>query len=507
MPRSVLLLLIALATNCAQAAAIRGVVLDHYTGRPLARTVVTLESIQGYGSAKTSLRTGSTGQFVFTQLNPGAYLLSAARPNFATWKYGQKFWNAPGAPIFLTEENSPYLDLRLHRLAAISGTIWDENEIGIAEQEVYAYRNSKPPTLSARGRTDDRGGYRIGGLTPGQYLIRAGSKQLDEQTAVTPTFYKDSVSVEEARLVEVDLDQQLADINVRPNFGKLYQLSGEVRPIPDQCPGSVFVTLTSDMGQKTASTPRFTFDQLSGGNYELVAEFIPSRPSSTCEQSAAYQAFHLGRDEKKILELGRIPAVQISLDDADGKTVDSSLVTVVARRKDLAGEGIPFEIKSGAIMLPGRWEMTASARGNVYPVSMTLLTAGSVQRGGRGDAWNEFLVHARMGVALKVRVATGAASLRGRVTKSISDPAIGAPVYLEAVDPGSQKRLSDLRKIITDTRGDYRFVGLTPGSYRIVSSFEFEDPDERMMESVRAKTVVVSPGTESNHDLDLYLRP
>jgi hypothetical protein len=506
MSQSILLLLAAAVANCAEAATIRGIVLDHYTGRPLARTVVTLESIQGYGSAKTSIRTGSTGQFVFLSLNPGAYLLSAARPSFATWKYGQKFWNAPGAPIFLTEASAPYLDLRLHRLAAISGTIWDENEIGIADQEVYAYRNTKPPTLSARGRTDDRGVYRIGGLNPGQYLIRAGSKQLDEETAVTPTFYKDSVSVDEARIVDVELDQQVADINVRPNFGRLLQLAGRVVPIPDHCAGSISVTLISDMGRTTVSTPIFSFDQLSQGNYELLAEFTPVSRSG-CDHTAAYQAFNLARDEKaKILDLYKIPAVQLSLEDKDGKTVDPSLVTVVTRHKDLSGEGTPFEIKSGASVLPGRWEMTASARGNLYPVSMTLLGAGAVQRGGRGDAWNEFLVP-RGGGALKVLVGTGAASLRGRVTKSISDPAIGAPVYLEAIDPSSQKRLSDLRKTLTDTRGDYRFVGLTPGSYRIVSSFEFEDPDERMMESVRAKLVVVSPGTESTHDLDLYTTP
>lgn len=506
MSQSILLLLAAAVANCAEAATIRGIVLDHYTGRPLARTVVTLESIQGYGSAKTSIRTGSTGQFVFLSLNPGAYLLSAARPSFATWKYGQKFWNAPGAPIFLTEESAPYLDLRLHRLAAISGAIWDENEIGIAEQEVYAYRNTKPPTLSARGRTDDRGVYRIGGLNPGQYLIRAGSKQLDEETAVTPTFYKDSVSVEDARVVDVELDQQVADINVRPNFGTLLRLSGVAGPIPDHCPGSIFVTLSSDMGQTTASTPSFSFDQLSRGNYELVAEFAPTTPTRDCERAAAYLSFYLGRNDTKPLRLGTIPSIQLSLEDKDGKIVDPSLVTVVARRKDLSGEGTPFEIKDGAVLLPGRWEITASTRGNLYPVSISLSNPGTPQRG-RGDAWNEFVLTARGRVTLKVLVATGAASLRGRVTKSISDPAIGAPVYLEAFDPDSQKRLSDLRKILTDTRGDYRFVGLTPGSYRIVSSFEFEDPDERMMESVRAKMVVVSPGTESTHDLDLYIRP
>src|SRR3989442_15420626 len=73
----------------AQAAAIRGVVLDHASGRPLARSVVTLQAVQGYGGGKTSVRTGSSGQFVFSPLSVGAYLLSASRPGFAGIRYGR----------------------------------------------------------------------------------------------------------------------------------------------------------------------------------------------------------------------------------------------------------------------------------------------------------------------------------------------------------------------------------------------------------------------------------
>src|SRR5437867_2839642 len=99
MPRFALLLLVASAL---EGAAIRGVVLDNYTGRPLARSVVTLEAIQATGVVRVSIRTPSSGQFVFSPLLPGAYLVSAARPNFAILKYGQKFWNAPGVPVVLS---------------------------------------------------------------------------------------------------------------------------------------------------------------------------------------------------------------------------------------------------------------------------------------------------------------------------------------------------------------------------------------------------------------------
>src|SRR5437764_6756215 len=49
--------------------------------------------------------------------------------------------------------------------------------------------------------------------------------------------------------------------------------------------------------------------------------------------------------------------------------------------------------------------------------------------------------------------ASGAASVHGRVTKSLGEPAVGAPVYLEAVDPISKQRLVDLRKMLTDKIG------------------------------------------------------
>ena len=84
---------------------------------------------------------------------------------------------------------------------------------------------------------------------------------------------------------------------------------------------------------------------------------------------------------------------------------------------------------------------------------------------------------------------------------------MGAPVYLEAFDPTLNKRLVDLRKTLTGPRGEYRFAGLTPGSYRIVSSFEFDDPDERTMEAVQASTIVLESAKDRAQDLDLYSRP
>ena len=487
-----------MAAAVSEAATIRGVVLDHYTGRPLARTLVSLGMIQANGVVTVSVRTASNGQFVFPQLNAGAYLLSAARKNYALLKYGQKFWNSPGVPVVLADEGAPYIDLRLHRLGAVTGSVWDENEIGIAEQEVYAYRPSRPPVLLARGRTDDRGVYRIGSLSPGPYLVRAGPKQLDEETAALPTFFPNATAVDDARIIDVGLDQQTEDINIRPALGKTLTLSGDV---VGQCEGRISVSLISDIGQTTVSGPHFTFDELSPGPFELVADCPGARNSY-----GAFQRLQLYRDTDKVsMQLGLVPTIQLSIEDEAGKSIDPRLVSVMARRKDLAGEGSPQRLRDGMSLLPGRWDLSVGASGNLYPVSIYGVGVENLERA-RADAWSEFLI-LRGRIGLKVTMASGAATVHGRVTKALGDPTVGAPVYLEAFDPTLNKRLVDLRKTLTGPRGEYRFAGLTPGSYRIVSSFEFDDPDERTMEAVQASTIVLESAKDRAQDLDLYSRP
>ena len=478
---------------------------DHSTGRPLARAVVTLHAVGGSGAARASIRTGSTGQFVFSPLTAGAYLLNASRPGFAGLKYGQKNWNAPGIPIPAAEEAQPFLELRLRRLGSITGTVWDENEVGIAEQEVMAYRNSRPPTLVARGRTDDRGVYRIGGLDPGQYLVRSASKELDEQSSVVPTFYRDAMQIGDARTVDVELDQQATEINIRPVFGRLLKLTGTLYGVPSYGAGLVQVALISDMGQISVNVDnsgQFSFSQLAPGNYELLADASQGRPPS-----AAYRKLFLGRDVAGLpLQLSQIPTIQISTQEKEGRSIDPRSIFVLARRKDLSGAGATQRLKDGSALLPGRWDISVGPTAELYPVSIAVHGAEHVQPG-RADTWNEFLLGSGRRVDVTVTMSSGAAALRGKVTRSINEPAAGAPVYLEAFDAATGQRLADLRQTRTGARGEYHFAGLTPGTYRILSSFEFENPEEKTMESARARIVSVKTGNESVEELELFSRP
>jgi len=220
------------------AAVIRGSVVENQTGKFLARATVLVEPIAGTPGGALSMRTNVSGLFEFSALAPGVYLVKVSRPGFMPMEYGQKRWNSAGASLFLDDSAPAFLSIRLPRWSAITGTVVDENDVGLPEHDVVAYRNTRPPELVARAHSDERGVYRMSGLEPGTYLVRTAGAQYDEG-AYLPTFSRESIPVENARLVDVDLDQQADHIDIRPLPGTLFTLSGEVVPDPPGAPTRV----------------------------------------------------------------------------------------------------------------------------------------------------------------------------------------------------------------------------------------------------------------------------
>lgn len=59
----------------------------------------------------------------------------------------------------------------------------------------------------------------------------------------------------------------------------------------------------------------------------------------------------------------------------------------------------------------------------------------------------------------------------------------------------------------TDVHGQYRFSGLAPGNYRVLSSFEYLTVDSTTMAQTAAKSVVVENTHDIQQDLDLFVLP
>jgi len=204
------------------------------------------------------------------------------------------------------------------------------------------------------------------------------------------------------------------------------------------------------------------------------------------------------------LRLGLVPVLDTQFEFVP-QLPDGRAVRVLARRKDLAGvwpQQTLSLVNNRASLSPGRWELSFTPPPGLYVSGFS--GPHSEAASTRADGWNEI---ALIGVAfgqVRFSLSRGPGSLHG-IVKALGDAVVGAPVYLEAYDPDSRRRLTDLRSTRTDLRGGYRFDGLPPGTYRVLATFEYQAPDTAAMDLAAAHQVAVESPSDSQLDLDLYI--
>lgn len=489
--------LLILAASLLHGATIRGNVVEHQTGKPLSRVLMKLLPLPGVPATVTTTRTNAYGAFEFANVPAGPWLLSASRKDYVTVQYGQKQWSSAGLPIVLDDAAAVFLNIRMPRFGAIAGRVLDENEVGIPSQQVVAYKNSQPPELIAGGAADEQGRFRIYGLEPGSYLVRSASWQ-DEAISYVPTFSKEAGAAEEARVVDVSLDQDVDKVDIKPIRGNLFDVAGTVFP---SLPEKVKLTFATDMGREITETAGpFKFGAVPPGIYEMYAEG-PGGPS--CDVLAAWQEVDLRKPHRIDLTVPCMPPTTVGIMGKNGQRLDVTQFQILARRVDRAGPGEIQEIaiaRRGAMLLPGRWQIMLKTPPGYYVAQLNESSFASGRR--RADGWNDITI-VRPGSIFFV-VSSSPGGVHGQVTGAAHEPVAGAPVFLEPIDSSSGKRIGDLHSAIADTRGQYHFYGLAPGQYRIVATFEYQAPDpDAMLRS--AKNITVSDGGDMDLNLDLYV--
>jgi hypothetical protein len=314
--------------------------------------------------------------------------------------------------------------------------------------------------------------------------------------------------VSDARAVEAYLDQTTPDVNVRPSPGRLFALGGRAS-VPAGYPQGATLTLVSDMGSQTTNSDpvsgAFQFNPVAPGDYELYAE----APGDRFGRLASFQQLKIEKDKTDVsIGLLLLPIVSFAFTDTKGETVDSRAFQVLARRKELQGDGKPqtLRLTNNTVQLsPGRWDLALAPMDTRYVAQFRGPAPEGLMRG-PADGWNEVLLVASSqrvtGVRFELSPAPGA--IHGTVMSG-RDRVPGVPVYLEAYDLENRRRLTDVRTVRTDMRGQYGFYGLAPGTYRILSTFEFQTPDTATMDAAEARTVAVEEKRDLALDLDLYV--
>jgi protocatechuate 3,4-dioxygenase beta subunit len=493
----------------AHAAVVQGVVLDFESGHALARTTISLTPVQNGSGTAQSMRTESNGTF-FLNAQPGIYLLTLGRQGFATLRYGATCGTCPGAAVYLTNERKTEVDLRMKRLGAITGTVLDENQVGIPGIPVGVYSATRPLTRAGHVETDDRGAFRVGELMPGPYIIRTAATKSNDGMTYLATFYPDGTEVRLARQVPVELDRTWSGVDFPLVGGKLYRVQGKLlMPAPGFTDS---IELISDTGRQKARVDgqgNYAFDNVAPGDYEMYAD----GRSPTLGHFAAWLLFQVEHDTDLNVPMPFCPVLAISISDEQHKRIQARQVKVVMRRHDLDQEGPLVMVAAGPNDLaPGDWQIRVEAGDEFYAKEVRV--AGKRAETRSRSSAEDWVVGripntsvppqniVPMGVMLSSRVA----SVTGRVTDRPNEVAPYAPVWLETMGLEPPDPLL-VREARTGTDGSFEFHGLPPGKYRLLSSYEVDSSDRPEVERARPTECSLSEGGSVLQDLSLYHKP
>ena len=309
--------------------------------------------------------------------------------------------------------------------------------------------------------------------------------------------------------MEVFADEEAHNIDLRPQQGKLFRISGMVAGLDLDRYHDVVVTLASEMIREVKHGDRFQFSGLAPGEYELYAEAHEDPPGSGV--AGGYARFSLTKDIDGYLLSARDARETLFTflpDRGAGKPPGQ----LYARRKDLAGVGPVKAVEvahNAALFAPGGWDLLFLPNPGNYVSSFSgpsFDAPGSRGRLGRSqraqpEGWNSVLLQGFSSVRYQLN--GGGGTVTG-IVKQGGEPVLGAPVFLEAWDSLNRTRLVELVPSRADLQGVYRFQGLPPGTYRILSSFEYGNPDMAAFDLATATVIQVDAHGTVTRDLDLY---
>ena len=185
---ALLLVVLAMLPQSPATATVEGIVVAHSTGQPIPGAIVELTGIAAPQSATPDWRvrsfstvTRADGTFAITGVPPGvAYQVVATRtPDFVAAAQGQRDPDDLWIPVSLSAgQRFTGVRIVLHPLSSISGRVVDDEGKPRRNTRVTAVelRYSDSHRIFEDGVsavTDAAGDFRIGGLRPGRYTIRA----------------------------------------------------------------------------------------------------------------------------------------------------------------------------------------------------------------------------------------------------------------------------------------------------------------------------------------------
>src|SRR5580658_718570 len=149
----------------AQTARVEGVVTDAITGVPVPRAHLTLQGLIDGQPGRYGATSAADGRFSITGIAPGSYTPAAERVGFVRWSGGR-----PRDRIALNANDSRTgIEIKLIPTGTITGRVTDSDGEPVEGAFVHAEGAGEGEAVA----TDEKGQFRLGGLPPGKYRVKA----------------------------------------------------------------------------------------------------------------------------------------------------------------------------------------------------------------------------------------------------------------------------------------------------------------------------------------------
>jgi len=434
------------------------------------------------------------GKFSIMGVDPGSYIIILRKVGFISKEDqdGEVLTLSPG-------EKKEDLNLKLVPYGAISGRVLASDALPMG---VEVDLEGEGGDVGARAGVDEKGQYRMEGLRPGRYRVRAVPTPIHnrpeirndgtKQAHYAATYYPGALAASEAAQVEVKAGVETPGLDIRLAARPGVRVSGTVSGLP-QGVKDPFLMAREQMVKAQAVgglKPDGTFEiwMVDPGTYTLTASYRLG--GADVESSSA--EIHVADTDIDNVALHFFPPIdligrlefdqdgarpQAQYEEEDGEGNRRRLQQPWYGRIDLVALDALFGGGSASLDARGSLKFTGLSP-NHYDVRLSWVSEPKYVKSIRvGSRLTEgpILDLTNGGGPLTIVVSTAMGAISGRVTDGIG-PAGGGLVMLLPVAP-FHAQLANQAAARIQPDGSYQFDKVAPGEYRIVaireSSYSF----------------------------------
>lgn len=488
---------------------IMGSVVDFRDGRPVPGAIVSLGGDRVIADAE--------GRFVFLDLPKGDYTINASKLGFLDGAYGRQRPEGPAQILTLAaDERVGGLRVPIWKVASISGVVTDDTGAPLVDVAVdvmarvlvggrWVIRHAD------RGRTDDRGVYRVGGLAGREYIVAATPSSIlpplaDASLAYPLMYYPGGDALPQATTVTLKVGESRLGVDLQRTLVKAARVSGIVLD-PTGRPISASVALASRLGDAVASggleadevmsdrAGHFMFSGVTPGAYELiVAKQPPQTPPNTPPDRLLWATSRLSVDTADVsgvlvqTKAGSRVSGRIVFDAVTAQRPPIDAMRHLAGFIESADGGLvgtsptaPLEIDAFARfttreLIPGRYLFRLSEVPPGWALKSVSVLGRDVTR---------LPIPVDSDLTVTMTLTQQSPEVRGTVHAPSGARAPDATVLLFPQDPKFWKDFGTappyLRALRVDREATFRVIDLPPGDYLAVAVVE--DPSFELLET------------------------